>query len=153
MGMKDGHLMSVIKSYPTKEEQSLPGRSYPRLLLTACLCHLTPCVAFVMVNDVGLSIHQNLLTDTGSRGIAPGAVTRLALLQFVISGALIALVPAHRLKLAVIAVAMAVLAWCLLPLYPIRTIFYCTLSGVLTAAAVMATRWSAQRLDAYWPAR
>lgn len=99
MGMKGGRLMSVTDSYSTREKQSHPGRSYPRLLLTACPCHLAACIAFV---------------------------------------------PVHKLKLAMIAVAMAVLACYLLPLYPMRTTFYCILSGVLTVAAVMATRLGAR---------
>jgi hypothetical protein len=124
----------------------------PSLLLAACLCHLAACLVFVVANDIGLSLYQNFLAETGSRGIAPGAVTRLVFLQFVISSALIALVPVHRLKLAVIVVAMAMLAWSLLPQHPMRAIFYCTLNGVLSVAAVMATRRFVQWLNTRWPA-
>lgn len=111
------------------------------LLFIALGCHLLACVLFLLVNDLGLSLYQQLQSATDSRGYAPGAVTSLTLLHVVVANLCMAFAPGRALKIGVAALACGSLAWLLLPYHPLRAAFYCGVLLALSLGAMMTATW------------
>ncbi|AGI22661.1 hypothetical protein ACYCAX_25805 [Pseudomonas sp. MT3] len=114
------------------------------LLIIALACHLLACVLFLFANDLGLFLYKQLQGAADTRGYAPGAVTRLALLHVVVANLLMALTPKRALKIGIALLMCGSLAWMLLPHYPLRASFYCGLLLALSLGAMMASSWIGQ---------
>ncbi|MCP8463994.1 hypothetical protein NK553_08560 [Pseudomonas sp. ZM23] len=104
------------------------------LLFIALGCHL-------LVNDLGLFLYKQLRGATDSRGYAPGAITRPALLPIVVANLCMAFASRRALKIGVAALACGSLAWLLLPYHPLRAAFYCGVLLALSLGAMMTATW------------
>lgn len=109
------------------------------LLFIALGCHL-------LVNDLGLFLYKQLRGATDSRGYAPGAITRLALLPIVVANLCMAFAPRRALKIGIAALACGSLAW-LLPYHPLRAAFYCEVLLALSLDAMTTATWIEQWQD------
>lgn len=98
--------------------------------------HAGFCFAFVIANDCGLTLYKQFFGEAASRGYAPGAVTRLALMVFVIASLTMALAPWKPVKAGIAMAATLFIGFFLLSEHPLRALFYFLLTGVLSAVAI-----------------
>lgn len=110
--------------------------------------HTGFCVAFVIANDGGLTLYKHFFGEAASRGYAPGAVTRLALLLFVIASLAMALAPWKFVKAGIATAATLFIGLFLVSEHPLRALFYCLLTGVLSAVALMLAAKVVAAIDA-----
>lgn len=96
------------------------------------LTHGLGLVALIIINEIVLKTYLVWHGDFDSRGVAPGAVTRLVLLLFTAINLAIACTPIKSMKIGGCASFILLTAWMLLPIHPLRTIFYCTVGGLIT---------------------
>ncbi len=106
------------------------------------LCiHGLGLVLLLIFNDIAIYLYQEWFGGFDSRGIAPGAVTRLVILLFVITNLVIALAPIKWIKILLGVSFVFATAWFLLPNHPLRAIFYCITGGSLSFASIFAASW------------
>lgn len=106
------------------------------------LCvHGLGLVLLLIFNDIAIYLYLKWFGGFDSRGIAPGAVTRLVILLFVISNLAIALAPIKWIKTLFGVSFIFATAWFLLPSHPLRGVFYCVTGGSLSFASIFAASW------------
>lgn len=111
-----------------------------RQRIMAFVCHLVACLLFPLATTIGFQVYKALFGATFASGVAIGLAVQLIFIAFVLANGLIALMTNPRAKIALTgALVLANLAY-LLPQHPLRALFFASLSGVLTLAAIYAAR-------------
>lgn len=106
------------------------------------------CVAFVVVNDLGLMLYKQFFGNQSSRGYMPGMITRVALLVFITANFAVALAPWKKLKVCIAVSAAVSYALFLLPAHPLRALFYLFLTGILSMLAIVLAEKMVQTVKA-----
>lgn len=109
---------------------------YLKSCMITTFTHGLGLLGLIITNEIALKIYLAWNGDFDSRGIAPGAVTRLVLLLFTVLNLTIAITPIKSIKLGGCAAFIVLTAWILLPSHPLRTIFYCTTGGLITLCSI-----------------
>lgn len=103
------------------------------------LCiHSAALALLVGLNDIAHKLYKAWIGDFGSRGIAPGSVTLLVILLFIVFDASAAIIPLKAVKISLGVAFVLTTAWFLLPSHPLRAAFYCVAGGLLTFASISA---------------
>lgn len=106
------------------------------------LCiHGLGLVLLLILNDIAIHLYLEWHGGFDSRGIAPGAVTRLIILLFAITNLAIALAPVKWIKILLGVFFIFATAWFLLPSHPLRAVFYCITGGALSFASIFSASW------------
>lgn len=107
-----------------------------RKKITALACHIVACLFFPLAVTLGFKTYVAVVGDPFSRGAALGLAVQFIFAAFVLVNVSIALVENLSAKIYIAAVLVVSILAYLLPQHPWRALFFASLSGVLTLAAI-----------------